>query len=111
MCCDLANGGRHEAGEALIESGVFCGGVSAPTGPHTLQLACIKKIMKRFVGETVYGGDRLITSEVPVVFFQAIAEFKCCPGRPCCLDCAQHQPVRRPHPGRHSGQHGVRRAL
>lgn len=78
MCCDLADGGgRHEASEALIESGVFCGGVSTPTGP-SMQLARIKKIVKRYAGEIVDNGGRMSLGEVHVVFSKPITEFTCC---------------------------------
>jgi len=80
MRCDLADDRRHEASEALIELGVFCGGLSAPTGPHTMQLARIKKIVKRSVGEIVDNISRMSSGsgEVHVVFSKAIAEFTCC---------------------------------
>ena len=50
-------------------SGIFCGGVSARTGPHALPLARIKKIMK--ADEDV----RMIAAEAPVVFARACEMF------------------------------------
>lgn len=54
---------------------MFCGGVSARTGPHALPLARIKKIMKRSAGETADGGARMISGEAPVVFSKACELF------------------------------------
>lgn len=59
---------------------MFCGGVSARTGPHALPLARIKKIMKRSAGETAADGGasasaRMISGEAPVVFSKACELF------------------------------------
>ncbi|CAL5024635.1 unnamed protein product [Urochloa decumbens] len=59
--------------QARPYSGMFCGGVSARTGPHALPLARIKKIMKRSAGEG--GGARMISGEAPVVFSKACELF------------------------------------
>ncbi|EES13127.1 hypothetical protein BDA96_06G296100 [Sorghum bicolor] len=61
--------------QARPYSGIFCGGVSARTGPHALPLARIKKIMKRSAGETADGGARMISGEAPVVFSKACELF------------------------------------
>lgn len=62
--------------QARPYSGIFCGGVSARTGPHALPLARIKKIMKRSAGEaTTDGGARMISGEAPVVFSKACELF------------------------------------
>lgn len=61
--------------QARPYSGMFCGGVSARTGPHALPLARIKKIMKRSAGEAAGGGARMISGEAPVVFSKACELF------------------------------------
>ncbi|KAL6844327.1 hypothetical protein ACP4OV_026000 [Aristida adscensionis] len=61
--------------QARPYSGMFCGGVSARTGPHALPLARIKKIMKRSAGEAPDGGARMISGEAPVVFSKACELF------------------------------------
>ncbi|GJN25992.1 hypothetical protein PR202_gb13882 [Eleusine coracana subsp. coracana] len=63
--------------QARPYSGMFCGGVSARTGPHALPLARIKKIMKRSAGEAAAGdgGARMISGEAPVVFSKACELF------------------------------------
>ncbi|CAN6236708.1 unnamed protein product [Urochloa humidicola] len=59
--------------QARPYSGMFCGGVSARTGPHALPLARIKKIMKRSADGG--GGARMISGEAPVVFSKACELF------------------------------------
>uniref|UniRef100_A0A0D9WBC4 Transcription factor CBF/NF-Y/archaeal histone domain-containing protein n=1 Tax=Leersia perrieri TaxID=77586 RepID=A0A0D9WBC4_9ORYZ len=63
--------------QARPYSAMFAGGVSARTGPHSLPLARIKKIMKRSAGENSGdgGGARMISGEAPVVFSKACELF------------------------------------
>ncbi|XP_068646265.1 nuclear transcription factor Y subunit C-2-like [Aristolochia californica] len=51
-------------------SGILSGGISGRTGPHSLPLARIKKIMKRS-GEDV----KMIAGEAPIVFSKACELF------------------------------------
>ncbi|KAG9441141.1 hypothetical protein H6P81_016995 [Aristolochia fimbriata] len=51
-------------------SGILSGGISGRTGPHSLPLARIKKIMKRS-GEDV----KMISGEAPIVFSKACELF------------------------------------
>ncbi|KAG4986999.1 hypothetical protein JHK84_034952 [Glycine max] len=52
--------------QAGAYSGLLCGGVSGRTGPHSLPLARIKKIMKNS-GE----GVKMISGEAPIIFSKA----------------------------------------
>ncbi|EEF51159.1 ccaat-binding transcription factor, putative [Ricinus communis] len=56
--------------QAGIYSGILCGGLSGRTGPHSLPLARIKKIMKKS-GEDV----KMISGEAPIVFSKACELF------------------------------------
>ncbi|KAK7324628.1 hypothetical protein VNO77_28344 [Canavalia gladiata] len=56
--------------QAGAYSGLLCGGISGRTGPHSLPLARIKKIMKKS-GEDV----KMISGEAPIVFSKACELF------------------------------------
>ena len=56
--------------QAGTYSGILTGGISSRTGPHSLPLARIKKIMKRS-GEDV----KMISGEAPIVFSKACELF------------------------------------
>ncbi|XP_027333700.1 nuclear transcription factor Y subunit C-1-like [Abrus precatorius] len=56
--------------QAGAYSGLLCGGISGRTGPHSLPLARIKKIMKKS-GEDV----KMISGEAPIVFSKACEHF------------------------------------
>ena len=56
--------------QAGAYSGLLCGGISGRTGPHSLPLARIKKIMKKS-GEDV----KMISGEAPLVFSKACQLF------------------------------------
>ncbi|KAL2331511.1 hypothetical protein Fmac_019092 [Flemingia macrophylla] len=56
--------------QAGAYSGLLCGGVSGRTGPHSLPLARIKKIMKKS-GEDV----KMISGEAPIIFSKACELF------------------------------------
>lgn len=56
--------------QAGTYSGILSGGISGRTGPHSLPLARIKKIMKRS-GEDV----KMISGEAPIVFSKACELF------------------------------------
>ncbi|KAL1299379.1 hypothetical protein HN51_043832 [Arachis hypogaea] len=56
--------------QAGAYSGILCGGISGRTGPHSLPLARIKKIMKKS-GEDV----KMISGEAPIVFSKACELF------------------------------------
>ncbi|KAK1315061.1 Nuclear transcription factor Y subunit C-1 [Acorus calamus] len=56
--------------QAGVYSGLLAGGISGRTGPHSLPLARIKKIMKRS-GEDV----KMISGEAPIVFSKACELF------------------------------------
>ncbi|KAF3448540.1 hypothetical protein FNV43_RR09253 [Rhamnella rubrinervis] len=60
--------------QAGIYSGILSGGISGKTGPHSLPLARIKKIMKKSGGG---GGDdvKMISGEAPIVFSKACELF------------------------------------
>ncbi|CAK9141868.1 unnamed protein product [Ilex paraguariensis] len=51
-------------------SGILSGGVSGKTGPHSLPLARIKKIMKKSSDEV-----KMISGEAPIVFSKACELF------------------------------------
>ncbi|XP_014515050.1 nuclear transcription factor Y subunit C-1-like [Vigna radiata var. radiata] len=56
--------------QAGAYSGLLCGGVSGRTGPHSLPLARIKKIMKKS-GDDV----KMISGEAPIIFSKACELF------------------------------------
>ncbi|XP_020237975.1 nuclear transcription factor Y subunit C-2 [Cajanus cajan] len=56
--------------QAGAYSGLLCGGISGRTGPHSLPLARIKKIMKKS-GEDV----KMISGEAPIIFSKACELF------------------------------------
>ncbi|KAK7401879.1 hypothetical protein VNO78_13713 [Psophocarpus tetragonolobus] len=56
--------------QAGAYSGLLCGGVSGRSGPHSLPLARIKKIMKKS-GEDV----KMISGEAPIIFSKACELF------------------------------------
>ncbi|KDP25464.1 hypothetical protein JCGZ_20620 [Jatropha curcas] len=56
--------------QAGTYSGLLCGGLSGRTGPHSLPLARIKKIMKKS-GDDV----KMISGEAPIVFSKACELF------------------------------------
>ncbi|XP_007040181.2 PREDICTED: nuclear transcription factor Y subunit C-2 [Theobroma cacao] len=56
--------------QAGTYSGILSGGISGRTGPHSLPLARIKKIMKKS-GEDV----KMISGEAPIVFSKACELF------------------------------------
>lgn len=56
--------------QAGIYSGILSGGISGKTGPHSLPLARIKKIMRKS-GEDV----KMISGEAPIVFSKACELF------------------------------------
>lgn len=56
--------------QAGAYSGLLCGGISGRTGPHSLPLARIKKIMKKS-GEDV----KMISGESPIIFSKACEIF------------------------------------
>ncbi|KAF8412275.1 hypothetical protein HHK36_000236 [Tetracentron sinense] len=56
--------------QARTYSGILSGGVSGKTGPHSLPLARIKKIMKKS-GDDV----KMISGEAPIVFSKACELF------------------------------------
>lgn len=60
--------------QAGIYSGILSGGISGKTGPHSLPLARIKKIMKKSGGG---GSDdvKMISGEAPIVFSKACELF------------------------------------
>ncbi|KAK7382207.1 hypothetical protein VNO80_00965 [Phaseolus coccineus] len=60
----------EEMRQADAYSGLLCGGISGRTGPHSLPLARIKKIMKKS-GE----GVRMISGESPIIFSKACELF------------------------------------
>lgn len=51
-------------------SNLLCGGISGKTGPHSLPLARIKKIMKKSSDEV-----KMISGEAPIVFSKACELF------------------------------------
>ncbi|KAJ7944895.1 Nuclear transcription factor Y subunit C [Quillaja saponaria] len=56
--------------QAGTYSGLLCGGISGKTGPHSLPLARIKKIMKKS------GNDvKMISGEAPIIFSKACELF------------------------------------
>lgn len=58
--------------QAGIYSGILSGGISGKTGPHSLPLARIKRIMKKSGG----GDDvKMISGEAPIVFSKACELF------------------------------------
>ncbi|XP_027908525.1 nuclear transcription factor Y subunit C-4-like [Vigna unguiculata] len=56
--------------QAGAYSGLLCGGVAGRTGPHSLPLARIKKIMKKS-GDDV----KMISGEAPIIFSKACELF------------------------------------
>lgn len=56
--------------QAGAYSGLLCGGISGRTGPHSLPLARIKKIMKNSSDEV-----KMISGEAPIVFSKACELF------------------------------------
>ncbi|KAK7257266.1 hypothetical protein RIF29_31114 [Crotalaria pallida] len=56
--------------QAGAYSGLLCGGTSGRTGPHSLPLARIKKIMKGSSDEV-----KMISGEAPIVFSKACELF------------------------------------
>ncbi|OAY83801.1 nuclear transcription factor Y subunit C-2-like [Ananas comosus] len=63
--------------QAGAYSGLLSGGIGARTGPHSLPLARIKKIMKRSASGSTAAGDevRMISGEAPIVFSKACELF------------------------------------
>ncbi|XP_059638963.1 nuclear transcription factor Y subunit C-4-like [Cornus florida] len=56
--------------QAGTYSGILCGGISGKTGPHSLPLARIKKIMKKSSDDV-----KMISGEAPIVFSKACELF------------------------------------